>query len=326
MRIPVSHTPSPSEQVTSFLTHLSLATRQTQKALTLWPLVRGETPPSAPEYLTLFEAFARGNLTVDELRAGATVPHVLVANRGSVAVLILFGEEIRGAKQNRVANASFLVPPLGEVVIDVSCVEQGRWSRRHGETFAGTGAVLSTEIRRKMAGRVSQSRGAGRGFQADQGELWEDVAERVRISRARAPSGAYADYIATRQHDLDELAAGFHPVQAQVGFIACIGEEVVGLEAIGRPEVFEKAFPGLVRGYLIDAIDHALLRQERPRTSSVPRFDAPEVFLTALANAPAEARPSLGMGADLRIEDSRVHACALVAGDVVHLTAFPSAN
>jgi len=55
------------------------------------------------------------------------------------------------------------------------------------------------------------------------------------------------------------------------------------------------------------------------------RFDAPEPFLLALAGARAEASASLGLGTDLRIEDDRVSACALVAGDVVHLTAFPAA-
>ena len=162
-----------------------------------------------------------------------------------------------------------------------------------------------------MNTHVSMSRRAGLGFRADQGEVWDEIGERVRYSRAHAPSGAYADYLATRQRDLEEMASAFRPLPGQVGFVACIGEEVAGLEAIGRPEVFAQAYPGLLRGYLIDAIDHALVRARRPATKPASRFDAPEPFLAALANARVEASPSLGLGTDLRIEDERVSACAL---------------
>ena len=145
------------------------------------------------------------------VKKGAMVPHVQAANRGAVAVLVLFGEEIRGAKQNRIANASFLVPPHSEIILDVSCVEHGRWSRRRGRRVRehGHGHVLRASAS-KMNARVSMSRRAGFGFRADQGEVWEEVGERVRYARAHAPSGAYSDYLATRQRDLDEMASAFH--------------------------------------------------------------------------------------------------------------------
>jgi hypothetical protein len=98
----------------------------------------------------------------------------------------------------------------------------------------------------------------------------------------------------------------------------------VGLEAIGRPEVFAQAYQGLLRGYLIDAIDHALVRARQPAHTATSRFDAPEPFLAALAGARCDVRPSLGLGTDLRVEDGRVSACALAAGEVVHLIAFPA--
>jgi len=130
----------------------------------------------------------------------------------------------------------------------------------------------------------------------------------------------------TRRSDLDELAGAFRPLPGQVGFVACIGEEVAGLESVGRSEVYAQAHSGLLRGYLIDAVDHALVRARRPATVPALRFDAPEPFLAALADARAETRPSLGLGMDVRIENERVSACALVAEDVVHLTAFPAAG
>jgi hypothetical protein len=307
-----------------FLEHTSLAPRQSHKALTLWPVVRTGAAPDGPEYVTLSEAFARGHLTIDELPT-PTVPQVIARNRGPAAVLVLFGEEIRGAMQNRIANASFLVPPHADVVLDVSCVERGRWSRRPGERFAGTGEITSSEMRRIMHRKVHEAREAGSGYHADQGEVWREVDARLAHSLARSRSDAYADYRETRRRDLDEMSAAFRAVDGQVGFVACIGDEVAGLEAIGRAEVFGPAFGALLRSYLIDAIDHALVR-ERRGAARAARFDAPEPFLAALASAPATGSPSLGLGTDVRIDDARVSACALVTEDVVHVTAFPAAG
>ena len=120
--------------VAALLARLALAPRQTHKALTLWPLVLREEAPACdgPGYVSLSRALEDGTLQIDEVGEGGSVPLVRVTNRGGKDVLFLFGEEIRGAKQNRIANASFLVPARGELVIDVSCVEQGRWARRGG--------------------------------------------------------------------------------------------------------------------------------------------------------------------------------------------------
>jgi hypothetical protein len=48
---------------------------------------------------------------------------------------LLDGEELTGAKQNRIVNASFLIAGQTEVVISVSCVEQGQWNYR-SKSFA----------------------------------------------------------------------------------------------------------------------------------------------------------------------------------------------
>jgi hypothetical protein len=43
-------------------------------------------------------------------------------------LLLLDGEELVGAKQNRILNTTVLVDAHVTVTIPVSCVEQGRWT------------------------------------------------------------------------------------------------------------------------------------------------------------------------------------------------------
>ena len=44
------------------------------------------------------------------------------------SLLMLDGEELVGAKKNRVLNVTVLIAAQSDTVIPVSCVEQGRWS------------------------------------------------------------------------------------------------------------------------------------------------------------------------------------------------------
>ncbi len=105
--------------------------------------------------------------------------------------------------------------------------------------------------------------------------------------------------------------------------MAVVGDQVFGIEAIGRPEVFATCFGRLLDSYAIDAIDHEVaLKGPRP-VRGTARFTEPEAFLTALRASKRDASPSLGLGEDLRIAGAGVEGCALVAGDLVHLTAAP---
>lgn len=105
----------------------------------------GEAPPAALEVATLDEARSRGDLLITE-RDQASVPQLLVENRGKVHVLLLAGEILLGGKQNRVLSEDIRLPPLsGPRNIAVYCVEQGRWAERTKEFEAkGTFAAPSS--------------------------------------------------------------------------------------------------------------------------------------------------------------------------------------
>jgi hypothetical protein len=321
----MSHLNLVSNPIHSFLTRAELAPRQVHKALTLWPLVWPEdAEASGPASVPLREALERGEVQIDEVDEGGSVPHVRVTNRGKQPVLFLFGEEIVGAKQNRVANATFLVPAKSKAVIDVSCVEAGRWGRRSRAGFHSSQAVVSSALRRKMARKVQSALVAGRGFTADQGEVWDEIGTRLVRSRTDSRTSAWADYRESRAPDLAEIERAFHPVERQVGFVAILGNEVVGLEALGRSAAFASSFHSLLRAYTIDAVDAALVRELEARPKRAAQFDAPEPFIAALAGAPVSWSGSLGLGSDLRVDAGGVSACALACEGLVHVTAFPA--
>ena len=87
---------------------------------------------------------------------------------------ILDGEELVGAKQNRIVNVTILVPPHAEIVIPVSCIEAGRWGYSR-PSFAAAGRVLNPEIRSRKAEAVTRNLKAKKLRFSDQGDVWAGV-------------------------------------------------------------------------------------------------------------------------------------------------------
>ena len=85
------------------------------------------------------------------------MPELRVANPLSEHVLFYDGEELVGAKQNRILNVSVLVGARTELPIPVSCVEQGRW-RHESMHFSAAPHAAHPELRGARPSRSGWSR------------------------------------------------------------------------------------------------------------------------------------------------------------------------
>ena len=84
--------------------------------------------PAGTDYQTLSSAIESSEFQVTELDEHGSVPTLSVKNNGDRRVLLVGGEELLGAKQNRVLNTSVMVLPSVTIDEPVSGTEQGRWS------------------------------------------------------------------------------------------------------------------------------------------------------------------------------------------------------
>ena len=101
------------------------------------------------DYLALDEALI-GGLTVSEVSREGSVGELRVRNPLGTAALLYDGEELAGAKQNRILNLTVLVAAGAELTVPVSCVERGRWDRQ-GPQFRSAGHISYPELRRVKA-------------------------------------------------------------------------------------------------------------------------------------------------------------------------------
>ena len=128
--------------------------KHSQEPVTVLPVFPGRN--GGPVYRTLKEALQQGTLTISEVTDGGSVPELKVINKGDMPVLLLDGEELAGAKQNRVLNTTILLDVNSETTIPVSCTEHGRWSYTSSH-FADSDVVMASNVRREKVRSVHEN-------------------------------------------------------------------------------------------------------------------------------------------------------------------------
>jgi len=115
----------------------------------------------------LDDAIRTDKFRVTEVSDSGTVPELKVINHLDTDVLIIDGEELVGAKQNRIVNTTILVGKKQVVVIPVSCVEQGRW-RYRSKQFSTGRSHLYADLRKKKSKSVHSNLKMCASYQSNQ--------------------------------------------------------------------------------------------------------------------------------------------------------------
>jgi hypothetical protein len=306
----------PTNCLAHTLSSIAFGSELTFENLTMVPLLATEAPSRAV-YDVLDEALASGSFEITEVSDHGSVPELRVVNRGEKPVLIVDGEELTGAKQNRVVNLTILVPAHSDLTIPVSCVEAGRWRARSKKFAAAPRAQYATGRARRMSQVTACMRDAGARF-ADQADVWKDIADKSARMGASSPTSAMEALFVDHAAKLDAFVSALHPVENQVGALFSVAGQIVGLDLFDRPSTLRKVLPKLVRSAAIDALD--------TRGSALPGITtaaAAPHFIAALSSAPAQVAPAIGLGEDVRLSGPALTGAALsVDGAVVHLSGF----
>ena len=281
--------------------------------LTVFPL--SSSCRDSVRFLLLEEGLRTGKVTVREVDEHGSVPDLAVVNRSDAPVLIVDGEELVGAMQNRIVNLSLLVPARRTTIIPVSCVEAGRWDHS-GHEFSVTERVQFSRGRAGRLRSVQHDMRSTGNRNSDQGAVWEAIDRKADRMRAYSPTAAMGRIYERHGSDLGEYVANLAAGPGQTGALFAIGEDEFGLDLFSRSDAFARLFPKLVRSYAIDAMD-------RTRPGSPPDKNAARGFLDRLCRGSFDAHPASALGHDVGIVAREAIAGALVVdGSTLHMTAF----
>lgn len=292
-----------------------LGERQQFRNVSVFPLFSKAKPPA--RHLVLREAMANGLITVSEISESGHVPELKVVNNADTPVLILDGEELFGAKQNRVLNTTVLLKMKSVTIIPVSCTEQGRWTYR-SETFSESGIIMSPNVRRVKNRSVQESLRSCNEFRSDQGAVWGGIHEQAAAMSVESPTYAMRDVHERVKDDVGSHMEHFPCLDGQCGLLVVIGGSVAGLDLVSYAPAYKLLHEKLVRSYVMDA-----LLKGTGKTSEADKATA-RAFLDDMGECEGSEYESVGHGRDVRFEGRGMFGSALIyRGGMVHLAMFP---
>ena len=242
---------------------------------------------------------AQAALTVEELAPAPRVDQVVVRNPGGSPALLLQGELLEGGRQHRAAARSVLIGPRSAMVVEVACVEQGRWAgagphERHGRLAPpGVRAALEQDDR--------------------QGAVWRRVAG-MQGAHGTSGTGSLLDHAGHREAEARRLVRSLRVLPGQNGVLIGIAGQPAQLDVFGDAEHLLAHWEPLLRAAAFDALG---VRPEPTPGRRARRFAERLAPLRPRVTTPA------GLALEVRAESEHHVVRGLAAADrLVHLSAL----
>jgi hypothetical protein len=216
----------------SILSSITVGTPYTSGPLTMWPLLGANG--HEPFYDLAAPAFAAGTLTVQEISRDGSVPTLRVVNAGPRPVLLLDGEQLVGAKQNRVLNVTVLVAAHTTLDVPVSCVEHGRW-RYTRPDLRTDDYLMNAELRARKMRDVSDTLRHRMSRAGDQRAVWVGIADKAAHLSADSPTGAMRDTYERHREPVEQFTRDLAPLSHQLGAIFAAHGHFLGVEVFDSP-------------------------------------------------------------------------------------------
>lgn len=280
------------------------------QSLTLFPLFRDCDP--GVDYRLAQAAIEDGTLLIEEINENGSVPELLVENKGDQRVLFIEGEELIGAKQNRILNTSVLVPAHRKIKIPVSCVEKGRWQYKT-RYFQSGGSHSPSKLRSSLKSSVSRAVREKRGHRSDQGEVWRHVDELCASYQVASGTSAMSDATDALQDQIESFKENLAYIEGAYGMAIAIGERLVSVDVFDKEETCRQVWQRVLSGAVLDAI------QAKPAEKPVTTKTV-EQLVDDANKLQWEAAEAVGEGDEYRAQSERgAHASTLTYdATVVH--------
>ncbi|GAM10333.1 hypothetical protein OR1_02622 [Geobacter sp. OR-1] len=301
--------------LSGYLEQLKLAEPAVHGSIAVVPLI--SPAYDGIEYLTMSEALEMGHIEVTEVSREGSVPDLKVINRGSEHVLLLDGEELRGAKQNRVLNSTILLQGKFDALLPVSCTERGRWNYR-SDKFEDSGIMMSRNHRSYKNESVSYSLRESRGHRADQGGIWENIDNLSKEANCSSATSAMRDVYEGRTEDISDYIDRLPSVDGQCGVLVFLAGRLAGLDLVGYPQAYAKLHRKILTSYVMEAI-----LQKKSEVKYQELLDKARSFINEIGTCSEEVFPAAGMGTDYRFKSPKLIGSALmVEQTTIHLAFF----
>ncbi len=263
-------------------------------------------------YVLAQDAMASGNVTISEVSELGVVCNLLVENASDNQVLIVEGEELRGAKQNRMVNISIMVAPRGTATIPVTCTERRRWRYGGSRDFAAGAHCPPTMRYLLKIPRLMPAMGR-HGIRSRQVSMWHEIRRKHDALGVLSQTGNLSDAVETHRQKVDELRTRLPYSEGASGIAVAVGSSVVSIDLFNKPTTLARMWDRFVLGIAMDALE--IKNTERPATA----VDVADK-LYSLRKSTWEQTPAVGLGElhHARAADGALATALVVDNVLVH--------
>jgi hypothetical protein len=232
------------------------------KQLTVFPVVR-KAGGVDKQYLTLSEGVQKKLVMVTEHGQGGTVNQVQVKNNSDRPLLLLGGEIILGGQQDRIMGKDTVVPSHESMVVQVFCVEHGRWNGQRQFSSAQGFADGKIRVRAK--------------FRSDQSAVWQEVAKKNAALKANPSTGTYRNLAVGEEGEKakkpyrDHLSSELGKLPERkdlIGLVSAVNGRVTSVDLFESPSLFAAYQEKLLDSIVMSAVDVPAVTIQKPATAA----------------------------------------------------------
>jgi len=289
----------------------------THRNLSIVPLFLKEKGKET--YMTLSEGLASGLVEIEEVSRMGDVNHIKIKNKSKRKLFVADGEEIAGAKQNRVVNHSMLLDGQSETVVSASCTEEGRWNYlEEGQKFTDTGHLMARRARQYNAVRLQKNLQKKDKYAHSQKGVWDDINDYFKKLNTNTQTKALKDAFDQNSGDLEQFVYNCAPLDGQCGMAAFINNDLLGIDVLSQPSAYKILHPKFIKSCAIEALTLPTTKIPDPTQLQTSTF----AFIESLLDATETQHKPVGLGIDYRYLTNHATASALVYIDeVLHFSA-----
>lgn len=249
------------------------------------------------DILPLKKGLQMGLVKIDELK-NADVNKLNVTNNAITPLLILDGEELIGAKQNRIANATYIIPPKTNMQIRVSCTEAGRWKYTTNH-FKYSGHFAEANLRKAKAQDVTKSLKTSGTRKSNQARIWNHISEVSNNLKVESKTSAMREIYTNNKAKINKYLDNFKDENNTIGSIILINNEVSGIELLFNTTLYKENHRKLIESYIPEAI------QRKNEDHNNKSIDVDEFINEIITSKIEEYKPD-GIGVDVRVESEDI--------------------
>jgi hypothetical protein len=268
--------------------------------LTFFPLF--SRSPNGSDFISLDQAIKQKYVEVGEVSEEGDISKVKLNNKSDQFIFLPQGEMITGAKQDRVIIISTIVVPNTTEILNVSCVEQGRWE------FESQDFKASDYSHPKLRKTISK------GSEDIQQNVWNEVNAYLTDFDGESDSSSLPKGMKTVNQQIKGKEKKIKLPKTTCGIIVLSGEELLGMDMFDSAETFSLYRSKLLQSYLIEGLK---------RKGEKSKKESAEGLLTEIVDHKSDTKINPMSHSVVGLQTKRLKADLLLHENrVCHLTAF----